>query len=115
MCIRDSLHGQRRQRFQRPQRKAFANAGDAHGDPQAAAAGPGPDHDRGIVEPQDVYKRQGIGFHEYLTRFRVEEARQLLTATQYPIHEIAVPVGYADQSSFTKAFKRCLLYTSRCV
>ncbi len=51
-------------------------------------------------------KCMGIGFHEYLTRFRVEEARQLLTATQYPINEIAVTVGYADQSSFTKAFKR---------
>lgn len=51
-------------------------------------------------------KCMGIGFHEYLTRFRVEEARQLLTATQYPINEIAMTVGYADQSSFTKAFKR---------
>lgn len=48
----------------------------------------------------------GIGFHEYLTRFRVEEARHLLTATRYPINQIAVTVGYADQSSFTKAFKR---------
>lgn len=51
-------------------------------------------------------KCMGIGFHEYLTRFRVEEARQLLTATRRPINEIAVTVGYADQSSFTKAFKR---------
>ena len=51
-------------------------------------------------------KCMGVGFHEYLTRFRMEEARQLLTATQYPINQIAVTVGYADQSSFTKAFKR---------
>ena len=36
----------------------------------------------------------------------MEEARQLLTATRYPINQIAVTVGYADQSSFTKAFKR---------
>ena len=48
----------------------------------------------------------GIGFHEYLTRIRMEEARRLLTATDYPISQIAVTVGYADQSSFTKAFKR---------
>lgn len=51
-------------------------------------------------------KCMGVGFHEYLTRFRMEEARQLLTATRYPINQIAVTVGYADQSSFTKAFKR---------
>ena len=51
-------------------------------------------------------KCMGVGFHEYLTRFRMEEARQLLTATRYPINRIAVTVGYADQSSFTKAFKR---------
>lgn len=47
-----------------------------------------------------------IGFHDYLTRVRVEESKHLLTATDYPISQIAVTVGYADQSSFTKAFKR---------
>ncbi len=51
-------------------------------------------------------RSMGIGFHEYLTRFRVEEAKHLLTATRYPINQIAVTVGYADQSSFTKAFRR---------
>ena len=51
-------------------------------------------------------KEMGVGFHEYLTRVRIEEAKQLLTATDYPINQIAVTVGYADQSSFTKAFKR---------
>lgn len=51
-------------------------------------------------------KHMGMGFHEYLTRIRMEEARRLLTATDYPISQIAVTVGYADQSSFTKAFKR---------
>ena len=51
-------------------------------------------------------KCMGVGFHEYLTRFRMGEARQLLTATRHPINQIAVTVGYADQSSFTKAFKR---------
>lgn len=51
-------------------------------------------------------KHMSVGFHEYVTRVRVEEAKQLLTATDYPINQIAVTVGYADQSSFTKAFKR---------
>lgn len=52
------------------------------------------------------FKQIGIGFHDYLTRVRVEEAKHLLTATDYPINQIAITVGYADQSSFTKAFKR---------
>lgn len=51
-------------------------------------------------------KHMGVGFHDYLTRVRIEEAKQLLTATDYPLNQIAVTVGYADQSSFTKAFKR---------
>ena len=51
-------------------------------------------------------KQMNVGFREYLTRLRVEEAKNLLTATEYPISQIAVFVGYADQSSFTKAFKR---------
>jgi len=51
-------------------------------------------------------KQLNIGFKEYLTQIRVEEAKNLLTATDYPISQIAVFVGYADQSSFTKAFKR---------
>lgn len=51
-------------------------------------------------------KQMEMGFHEYLTRRRIEEATNLLTATDYPISQIAVSIGYADQSSFTKAFKR---------
>ncbi len=51
-------------------------------------------------------KQMELGFHEYLTRVRIEQSKNLLTATDYPINQIAVSVGYADQSSFTKAFKR---------
>ena len=51
-------------------------------------------------------KQMNIGFQDYLTMVRVEEAKRLLSATAFPISQIAVSVGYADQSSFTKAFKR---------
>ncbi len=51
-------------------------------------------------------KQMNIGFQEYLTRVRMEEAKTLLTATEYPLNQIALSVGYSDQSSFTKAFKR---------
>lgn len=53
-------------------------------------------------------RKMGMGFHAYLTRVRIEEATRLLTATDYPISQIASFVGYADQSSFTKAFSRLM-------
>ena len=51
-------------------------------------------------------KYMKMGFQAYVTKVRIEEAKILLSATQYPINQIALSVGYADQSSFTKAFKR---------
>lgn len=47
-----------------------------------------------------------MGFRDYLARVRNEQAKYLLQATDYPISQIAAAVGYADQSSFTKAFRR---------
>ena len=48
----------------------------------------------------------GIGFREQINRVRVEEAKNLLTATRYSLSEIAVSVGFSDQSYFSKVFKR---------
>jgi len=48
----------------------------------------------------------GKGFREQLNLVRVEEAKRLLTATNYPLSEIAVSVGFTDQSYFSKVFKR---------
>ena len=65
-----------------------------------------------MVVEDDLALSAGLCFEldssGYLTvaAYNCQKARQLLTATQYPINEIAVTVGYADQSSFTKAFKR---------
>lgn len=54
-----------------------------------------------------LFKRaMGIHYQEYLSRVRIEEAKYLLSATDYPLSQIAVSVGYSDQSSFSKAFKR---------
>ena len=47
-----------------------------------------------------------VNYREYLSRVRMEQAKHLLSATDYPLSQIAISVGYADQSSFTKAFKR---------
>jgi AraC-like DNA-binding protein len=44
--------------------------------------------------------------HQYLTERRVERARQLLLHTELPLADVAVRCGFADQSHFTKVFRR---------
>lgn len=48
----------------------------------------------------------GASFREHLCSIRVEESKQLLTQTDYSLADIAVAVGFADQSYFSKVFKR---------
>jgi AraC-like DNA-binding protein len=49
---------------------------------------------------------EGTSFRRELDRVRFTAARQLLTATDASLLEIAVALGYADGSSFSHAFKR---------
>lgn len=42
----------------------------------------------------------------YLTKLRMDRARELLTTTRKPLRQIAGDVGYADAFAFSKAFKR---------
>jgi AraC-like DNA-binding protein len=46
--------------------------------------------------------------YRYVLRARIRQAEQLLATTRAPISEIASQVGFADQSHFTKAFRRFL-------
>ena len=48
----------------------------------------------------------GCSFREHLSRVRVEESKRLLLSTHYSLKEIAVAVGFADQSYFSKVFKQ---------
>jgi AraC family transcriptional regulator len=43
---------------------------------------------------------------DYQRRARVGRARQLLAASDTPLAEVALALGYADQSHFTAAFRR---------
>jgi transcriptional regulator GlxA family with amidase domain len=43
---------------------------------------------------------------EYIQTLRIEEAKQMLEATDDPIEDIAAEVGYAEPSSFRSAFRR---------
>lgn len=47
----------------------------------------------------------GKGYHEYLNELRMKKAADMLMQGGFKVGEIAVAVGYANQSRFAKAFK----------
>jgi len=51
-------------------------------------------------------QKLGLGFREYVNHIRIEEAKRLLTSTQYPLSQIGMDVGFSDQSYFSKVFKK---------
>ena len=50
-------------------------------------------------------KETGVNFSTYLSQVRIEESKKLLKNTNYTIMQIAMEVGFEDQSYFTKVFK----------
>ena len=48
----------------------------------------------------------GMNFREYLSRVRVEESKRLLLSTEFALADIAVSVGFPDQSYYCKVFRR---------
>jgi len=51
-------------------------------------------------------KETGETFSDYLIRLRVSRAKEFLTASEYPIADIAEEVGYQDLKYFSRIFKR---------
>jgi AraC-like DNA-binding protein len=51
-------------------------------------------------------KAAGIGFSEFLTRIRVENAKNKLANSLLPVNEIADEVGFGSLSQFNRAFHR---------
>lgn len=47
----------------------------------------------------------GMSPQQYLTRYRLSRAAELLATTEYSVESIAVSCGYPDPQVFTKAFK----------
>ena len=50
----------------------------------------------------------GLAPHQYVIRQRVEKARELLTGTDLPLHEVASTAGFAHQSHMGRHLKRIL-------
>lgn len=54
-----------------------------------------------------IFKAQiGKRFMEYLIHKRIEKAKELLISEQYKVNDIAALVGYDNQISFMKIFKK---------
>ena len=51
-------------------------------------------------------KKMGISFTEYLIRFRLNKACELLEVSELPIQEVALRVVYPDSVQFSKIFKK---------
>ena len=53
-------------------------------------------------------KSTGLSPHQYVIERRVGKARELLTTTDLPLHEVAATAGFADQSHMGRHTKRLL-------
>ncbi len=51
-------------------------------------------------------KEAGESIWDYLTRYRIEKAKEFLCNTEMKNYEIAYEIGYENPSYFTKTFKR---------
>ncbi|MEF2964223.1 AraC family transcriptional regulator [Paenibacillus sp. M1] len=51
-------------------------------------------------------KYAGIGPIDYLIRFRMSRAHELLVSGQFPVSEVARSVGYSDAYYFSRLFKK---------
>ncbi|MDO4556191.1 MAG: phosphoenolpyruvate hydrolase family protein [Lachnospiraceae bacterium] len=51
-------------------------------------------------------KEKGISFSEYLVRFRMDKAAEIMGHKKLPMTEIAAMVGYQDYAQFSKMFKK---------
>jgi AraC family transcriptional regulator len=69
----------------------------------AGAAGSSPSHFKVLFR-----RAAGIPLHQYVIRRRVERARELLQATDLPITEVALEVGFAHQSHLARWTRRLL-------
>ena len=61
-----------------------------------------------------IFKKEvGVSFSNYLNKIRIEQSKLLLKNTDSSIVEIALEVGFEDQSYFSKVFKNLTKMTPK--
>lgn len=63
-------------------------------------------HVNAIYLGQLFQKEVGVVFSEYINRYRLEKAKELLKTTHYRAGDIGKKVGYSDTTYFYKQFKK---------
>jgi AraC family transcriptional regulator len=58
-------------------------------------------------------KTTGSTPHQFIVRRRIEQAKVLLAQSNLPIIDVAVQVGFVDQSHFTTTFRKLTSMTPR--
>ena len=59
-----------------------------------------------------LFKRKmGVTFTDYLLKYRIEKAKQLLMDNRYKVYEVGEMVGYKSMEHFYKLFRNDTGYT----
>jgi AraC family transcriptional regulator len=58
-------------------------------------------------------KTTGLTPHQFIVQRRIEQAKVLLAQSNLPIIDVAVRVGFVDQSHFTTTFRKLTSMTPR--
>ena len=54
-----------------------------------------------------VFKEQtGTGLFEYISKYRVEQSKKILTETNFNLEQVAASVGYTTSRTFARMFKQ---------
>ena len=60
-----------------------------------------------ILNLSELFKKEmGEGFYDFLSRYRIQVAKDLLLTTNLRVYEVAQNVGYNDSITFGRAFKK---------
>ncbi|MDS0524827.1 response regulator [Clostridium sp. SHJSY1] len=55
----------------------------------------------------ELFKKEvGEGFYDFLSKYRIKKAKEILMTTNLKVYEIAEHVGYSDSITFGRAFKK---------
>lgn len=55
----------------------------------------------------ELFKKEtGEGFYDFISKYRIRKAKEILITTNLKIYEVAERVGYSDSITFGRAFKK---------